>query len=282
MAKVRDPSFPFYPADWLSSQSIATMTGDQERAFLRLLLHAWLSGTCSLPNDPNELAALSLLGDRWNGPDGKKVRSCFTLRRGKLFNEKLLSLWKERQEHRKKSQEGGLKSGAARRSKSKGTSVLVRSKREPKGNSSSSSSSASSLSSSRSILDVCLAKVRTETLASSGAMLAWIEECVSAGALDASQHTRDCVAALAVRCRERGRNGGGGLFTTLMREGRFDHASNEDFDAAVAEIKAHENPPCVGESFAANLLQRMTPADDAPRTQEQVRKQIESAMRGPR
>lgn len=255
MAKVRDPSFPFYPADWLSSQSIATMTGDQERAFLRLLLHAWLSGTCSLPNDPGELAALSLLGDRWNGPDGKKVRSCFTLRRGKLFNEKLLSLWKERQEHRKKSQEGGLKSGAARRSKSKGTSSQVRSKREPKGNSSSSSSSSSSLSSSISILDAYLARIRPETLASTGAVLAWIAEAVAAGAVDGSQHTRDCIAALAVRCRERGRNGGGGLFTTLMREGRFDHASADDFERALEEIKAHEQPRN-GEpsAFIADLL----------------------------
>lgn len=239
MAKVRDPSFPFYPADWLSSQSIATMTGDQERAFLRLLLHAWLSGTCSLPNDPAELAALSLLGDRWNGPDGEKVRRCFKVRRGKLINEKLLSLWEERQEHRKKSQEGGLKSGAARRSKAKGTSSQVRSKREPKGNSSSSSSSSSSLSSSRSILDACLARIRPETLASTGTLLAWIDESAATGAFDASQATRDAIAGLAFRCRNRGRNGGGGLFTKLMREGSFNHASQADFDAALEEIAAH-------------------------------------------
>jgi uncharacterized protein YdaU (DUF1376 family) len=255
MAKVRDPSFPFYPADWLSSQSIATMTAEQERAFLRLLLHCWLSGTCSLNDDNDELAALSLLGDKWKGPDGDKVRRCFKLSRGKLVNEKLASLWKERQEHRKKSQEGGLKSGAARRSKSKGTSRLVRTKDEPNGKPSSSSSLSSSFASSRSILDACLARVRAETLAGPQPLLDWISEAVKLGAVDGSDHTRDCIAALAVRCRERGRNGGAALFTTLMRESKLNHASAADFEAALDEIRLHQRPANgEGSAFLADLL----------------------------
>lgn len=95
--------------------------------------------------------------------------------------------------------------------------------------------------------------MRAETLANTAAMLAWIVDAVAAGAVDDSPFTRDRIMALAVRCRERGHNGGGGLFTTLMRRGNFDHANQDDFDAAIAEIAAHERGQ-PGTSLAAEFL----------------------------
>ena len=144
--KLRDPSFPFYAGDWLSGQSVNTLTLAEQGAFVRLLCHSWLSGSCSLPDDPAILGALSGLGEAYFQTEPGKARSplhrCFKLRAGKLHNEKLSALWQERQDHRRKSQEGGLKSGESRRSGTKGTSRLVRSKSEPNGNPSSASSSA--------------------------------------------------------------------------------------------------------------------------------------------
>jgi len=282
MAKLRDPSFPFYAGDWLSGQSVDSMTLAEQGAFIRLLCHAWLSGTCTLPDDPAVLGALSRMGEEYFRSEPCPLRRCFKARNGKIYNEKLTKLWKERQEHRRKSQEGGINSGKSRRSGTKGTSSQVRSKREPNANQKASlrsaSSFASSSSSSISILDASLARVRAETLADTGSLLAWIDEAVAAGALDGSQHTRDRVAALAVRCRERGRNGGGGLFTTLMREGKFDHASNDDFDSAVAEIAEHERPAPRSDSFAAGVLQRTVPSDaPPPRNVETIRKLAEGA-----
>lgn len=55
------PAFQFYAADWLSSTSIALMTAHEERAYLRLLCHAWADENCSLPDDRRRLMKLGLL-----------------------------------------------------------------------------------------------------------------------------------------------------------------------------------------------------------------------------
>lgn len=263
MAKLRDPSFPFYAGDWLSGQSVDSMTLAEQGAFVRLLCHAWLSGTCTLPDDPAVLGALSRMGEEYFRSDPCPLRRCFKLRSGKLHNEKLTELWKERQEHRRKSQEGGINSGKARRSGTKGTSPQVRSKREANGNPSS-SSSFTSTSASKSIIDAALARVRRETLAETGPLLEWINEAVASGAIDGSKFTRDRVAALAVRCRERGRNGGCALFTTLMRRGNYEHANDDDFSSAVAEIEAHERGPATETASPEPLPVLKSPPTEAP------------------
>lgn len=244
--KIRDPLMPVYIADWMSSRTIATMNAEQERGFMRLLMHAWLSGDCSLHDDDSELAALSLMGKKWLGPEGRKVRECFTKKRigkeTKLVNKKLYLLWKERRKHAEKSREGGLKSGVARRSGTNQTRTKLEPNGQPKSNLTSTSSFAST-STTKSIIDAALARVRRETLAETGPLLEWINEAVASGAIDGSKFTRDRVAALAVRCRERGRNGGCALFTTLMRQGKYEHANDDDFSSAVAEIEAHERKP---------------------------------------
>lgn len=279
MAKVRDPSMPLYVADWLSSEAVTAMSLEQQGAFMRLLCHAWLSGSCSLPDNETTLAALSTLGDRWAGENSAAIRSCLIKKRigseTKLVNRKQYSVWKDRRKHAEKSREGGLKSGEARRSGTNQTRTKPRTKREPKGNLTSSSSFASSFASSRSILDAALARVRAETLSDPGLLLTWIGEAVAAGAFDGSKFTRDRVAALAYRCSRRGRNGGGGLFTAMMREGKFDHASDADFESAVAAIDEHERPPAaepnhVAVDLAASLPK--VPTDDPrPKNLEVIR-----------
>lgn len=244
MPKVRDPSMPLYVADWLSSESVTAMTLEQQGAFMRLLCHAWLSGSCSLPDNDTTLAALSTLGEKWAGENAKVIRDCFKKKRlgneTRIVNDRQYKEWQSRRKHSEKSREGGLKSGQSRRSVTNQTRTKQPTKREAKTNLTSSSSSSSAFTPTRSILDACLAKVQTHTLSDTGALLAWIDESVTAGAFDGSQATRDAVAGLAFRCRVRGRNGGGGLFTKLMREGRFDHASQADFDAALDEIASHQ------------------------------------------
>lgn len=141
----KDPSFPFYANDWLSSPTVLTMSLDQQGAYLRLLCFCWASGDCSLPDDDETLAKLSGMGEGWLKGGSELVRKCFEPiadQPGKITNRKLLDLWLERQEWREKSRLGGVKSGETRRlQRAKGGSTTVPTKRQPKGNSSSSSSS---------------------------------------------------------------------------------------------------------------------------------------------
>jgi len=139
----KDPAFPFYANDWLSSTQIACMSAEEERGYLRLLCHAWNDPDCSLPDDDEVLARLSLMGENWTKGSSCLVRGCFTkhpTKQGRIINEKLFAIRQERNAWREKCRQGGVKSGATRRSSTKGSSTTVRSKRELNGNSSSSSS----------------------------------------------------------------------------------------------------------------------------------------------
>ncbi len=146
----KDPAFPMYANDWLSSSNIAQMTAEEERGYLRLLCHCWASGDCSLEDSNAALGALSLLGEGYFNNPSQIVRRCLAehpSKSGYLTNERLFEVWKERQEWREKCRLGGVNSGKARRSGkndgSKGTSNSVQSKREVDGNSSFTSSSSS-------------------------------------------------------------------------------------------------------------------------------------------
>lgn len=152
--KIRDPAMPLYVADWFGSQSIMLMTLEEEGAYLRLLLHAWASGDCTLPDDDQALSVLSRLGQKWFDGSGEKIRRCFNVRGNaptrKLFNSKQLFLWKERRAHSEKCRLAGLKSGDARRSGTNERSTNVGTKpptKHPTKTNSSSSSSSSFTSS---------------------------------------------------------------------------------------------------------------------------------------
>ena len=135
----RAPAFQFYAKDWLSSQKVLTMTLEEEGAYIHLLAHCWDSPDCTLPDDDATLAQLSRMGERWLGGGAAALRKCFVphpRKRKRLTNIRLLEEHRKYARWRKKSQEGGVRSGQIRREQSKGGSRVV----EPEANSSSSSS----------------------------------------------------------------------------------------------------------------------------------------------
>ncbi len=86
----RFAAFLFYVDDWLSCTAIDLMTAAEERGYLRLLLHAWKTPDCGLPDDDRVLAHLFKLGDAWHSGSGSVVRAEFFKKDGRLFNERLL------------------------------------------------------------------------------------------------------------------------------------------------------------------------------------------------
>ncbi len=145
----KSPAFQFYPNDWLSSPKIALMTPAEEGAYVRLLCYDWAND--GLPDDDQQLAVLSRLGEGWFEGGSTKLRECFVLRDGKLHNPRLEKEREKQEQWREKSREGGVASGKSRQKRklqasagrgnrrasgSKGGSHLV----EPNTNSSSSSS----------------------------------------------------------------------------------------------------------------------------------------------
>ena len=146
------PSFQFFPNDWLGSTNIMLMTPAQEGAYVHLLAVEWNAVDCSLPDDDEQLAILSRLGEGWYKGGSEAIRKCFMKKNGKLYNSRLLLERKRQAEWRKKSIEGGIKSAKARwgnrlkqKDDDKGAYNKVTDCLQPNGNSSSSSSSSSSI-----------------------------------------------------------------------------------------------------------------------------------------
>jgi uncharacterized protein YdaU (DUF1376 family) len=100
--KVKRIRFMFDVDAWLSSTAIAAMSAEQERAYLRLLLHMWKQDDCGLPDDQELLAGLSTLGERW-ATVGARVRAQFFEKDGRLYNARLLEEWGYQQEFHAKS-----------------------------------------------------------------------------------------------------------------------------------------------------------------------------------
>jgi uncharacterized protein YdaU (DUF1376 family) len=146
------PAFQFYPKDWLSSPKVQLMSPAQEGAYVRLLAYCWDSGDCSLPDDDDELAVLSRLGEGWFNGGSTVVRKCFIphpTKAGYLSNQRLLEEAQKQTAWQKKSSDGGKKSAAKRaenKEKLKGGSAVVQPNANPplQPNANSSSSSASS------------------------------------------------------------------------------------------------------------------------------------------
>lgn len=114
---MKRPSFQFYPADWLASEKVTSMTLEEQGAYLRLLAHCWLSEDCSIPNDDDALARLSGLGEKWVRGGYNVVKACFDQKARsphRLTNLRLLEERKKQDEWREKSRRGGEK-GAKKR-----------------------------------------------------------------------------------------------------------------------------------------------------------------------
>lgn len=104
------PWFPFFPEKWISSDDIALMSIAEEGAYHRLLCREWMEPDCGLPDDDSKLAILSKLGRGWV-KSAPLIRSKFTPRDGRLFNEKLLGIWREQQAKSQKAKTNGERGG---------------------------------------------------------------------------------------------------------------------------------------------------------------------------
>src|SRR4051812_12134483 len=91
--KTRFPYVPFYVDDWLSSDSIAGFTLEQEAVYLRLLLRQWKATDGQLPKDESLLAGYSRLGARWAKVGRPIVKRCFVERADGLVNPRLREEW---------------------------------------------------------------------------------------------------------------------------------------------------------------------------------------------
>lgn len=148
----KSPAFQFYPKDWLSSRNTLLMSPAYEGAYIRLLCYCWDSGDVSLPDDDEQLAVMSRLGEGWFKGGSTMVRKCFIPhphKQGFLTNQKLLEEAIKQAAWKAKSSEGGLRSTAKRaenKAVSKCGSKLVEPKVnrpvQPKGNSATASSTA--------------------------------------------------------------------------------------------------------------------------------------------
>jgi len=114
--KSRPQSMPLFADAWIGSQSISLMTPEEEGAYVRLLLHAWRSDTCTLPADDASLAVLSRLGERWN-TCSDRIRSCFSVcvqDASRIFNEKQYEIRMNHEEFWRQRQVAGIASGKSR------------------------------------------------------------------------------------------------------------------------------------------------------------------------
>lgn len=130
----RPAAFSFFPQDWLSSPKIMLMTPAEEGAYIRLLCIAWDDPDSSLPDDDDQLARLSRLGDGWHNGSGKVLRECFEPHpklAHKIINKKLFILKQKNKLWRLKSSAGGRSSADSKSRRVKGGST----KEEPNVNS---------------------------------------------------------------------------------------------------------------------------------------------------
>lgn len=227
----KSPAFQFYVNDWLSSPKIMLMTPAEEGAYIRLLCYAWSDPDCSLPDDDEELSALSRLGEGWFKGGSSKVRKCFEPHPeipGRLVNQRLLEEREKQEEWREKSRAGGIKSGESRRSKPtkrtkpplKGGSQMV----EPNTNSSSSSSNKRSSITSV-IEETSRAKPRSvrRTTACDEEFLTELQQNPAYQALDVQR----CYAKMCVWCENKGKQPTRGRFINwLNREDQPMGATN--------------------------------------------------------
>lgn len=116
------PYFKFNVSDWILSEKIEAMSGQQVGAYIMLLAHCWASINCTLPTERSALKSKA----RWKGNDEdfQLVLACFTpIRGGRLTNKRLYREWEEAMNKTDERRESGLK-GARKRWAEKPTKIV--------------------------------------------------------------------------------------------------------------------------------------------------------------
>lgn len=123
-------TFLFYPNDFLGSSKVGMMGGTEIGVYVMLLLLDWQDN--GFVFDPPRLAHWCHVDEPTFNQAWTAVERCFKHRSGRMYNEKLDIERKRQEEWRKKSREGGVRSGQVRATK--GGSKMVGPQNEPKGN----------------------------------------------------------------------------------------------------------------------------------------------------
>ena len=92
-SKSRFPYMPFYVDDWLSSDTVASFTLEQEAVYMRLLFRQWKAPDGQLPKDEAVLAGYARLGSRWRKVGRPIIQRCFVERADGLVNLRLREIW---------------------------------------------------------------------------------------------------------------------------------------------------------------------------------------------
>jgi uncharacterized protein YdaU (DUF1376 family) len=116
----KPPAFQFYVKDWLSSESVVTMSAEQRGWYIQLLCHAWNGDPiASLPTEDGKLKALAGAGDSW-ASDKQAVLECFELENGRFVNRKLAAQYQDLVAYHSKQRENGQKGARSRWEKGDG------------------------------------------------------------------------------------------------------------------------------------------------------------------
>jgi len=102
----KPPAFQFYPKDWLSDINVMTMTPTQRGGYIQLLCYMWLNEECCLPDQEEDLIALSNI----SSTDLKIVLKCFQKKNGKIFHKRLIKELKKQKDY-----SGAMKKNAEKR-----------------------------------------------------------------------------------------------------------------------------------------------------------------------
>ena len=94
--------FPFYANDFLSSSKVAVLSTEEIGAYVLLLCHAWQDPTCSLPHDDEKLSKLGRIKT-----DMTALKECFTVKKGRLVNERLYTEWLKANENKEVASRNG-------------------------------------------------------------------------------------------------------------------------------------------------------------------------------
>lgn len=139
------PAFQFYPKDYLADKNVRVMTLKERGAYVELMAIEW--NEKGLPNDDEELAMLSGLGEEWAGKSGEKIKRCFRVRGSKLVHPRLEKEREKQRQRRLECSNAGKASAEARKNREKEATDVEppldggEADAQPKPNTSSSSSS---------------------------------------------------------------------------------------------------------------------------------------------